>query len=997
LDVSNELPSPSVESFSSKEDGAATDNCAGPDRLNIAVLIDYANFTGGGYECHLREALDAKCRREGHNLFLLYGASLDAPHALGKADNAVFSVLRSESFDGFIVASSSLAAFSGPERVARLIEGLRPASVCSFGLAMPGIPSLVIDNRTGLEAVIEHLISEHGYRRPVFLAGPPKSPDAEERLQVYRDVLDRHGLPFDPRLVVCANFRHAEARIAMDQLLRRDVAFDSVVAANDPMALGAIETLRKWGRRVPRDLPVTGFDDLLLARLCTPPLTTVAQPFARVAEAAVDCIVNQLSGRPVPDRVVVPTEMVRRQSCGCDVEEHVDAPISQAPGPESGMGVLDRLESLRPRLKSSLHARAEDSELVSSRLIDAYASVIKGQTAALRRAAGDLLEEIGEQNQRHRILHEAMTWLREETSDLCGPELERAFYQGMSLIALSSSSTEPQQLLSVDDSYFRLLTVGGEASVAFDLLSLKQALGRGLPAAGIRTIFLSCAASSASTELVPLVCLVDGVAVEPPETSLPSSRLLPSMALRLERRCTFLVFPLALGSELLGIAAMDYLDGINTFTPFRSEITLVLRSIHLHQDLVQETMLRERSVQERLATTKRMEALSVLAGGVAHDLNNALGPLVILPEVILDELGRIPIRTEGMADLRADVESIHSSSLRAAQTIKDLLTLGRQGRTALENLDLRRVVKSCVADRSLRSLGDPMRVSVVLDLPADPLFIRGSESQLARAVGNLIHNAIDATAGGGEVRVRISRVEIVEPTGSYENIPPGQFMLLSVSDHGCGIRKEDISRVFEPFFTTKPAGERSGSGLGLAIVHGVVKEHKGFIDVRSAPDMGTTFALYFPVAPLHPTRPQELTPIPHGHGKILVVDDEWAQLRTYQRVLTRLGYQVEVVQSGLAAQELFRNAAPSGPSPFDLIIVDMALGENLDGLQVFESIQQWYPAQRAIVASGHAPNERAELAMKKGLAWITKPYDMETLARVVERALAGRRPAHRIP
>jgi signal transduction histidine kinase/ActR/RegA family two-component response regulator len=447
---------------------------------------------------------------------------------------------------------------------------------------------------------------------------------------------------------------------------------------------------------------------------------------------------------------------------------------------------------------------------------------------------------------------------------------------------------------------------------------------------------------------------------------------------------------MALGSHLLGVAAIDYLDGIDTFAPFRSEITLVLRSIHLSQDLVQETMLRERSVQERLATTQRMEALSVLAGGVAHDLNNALGPLVVLPELILDDLGRLQVSSHELDDLRADVENIRCASLRAAQTIKDLLTLGRQGRTARQSLDLGSVVNSCLAESSLRFANESkLSASMLTELCPDVLPVMGAESQLARAVANLIRNAVEATANHGQVTVATSRIEVTAPTGTYENIPPGSYALLSVSDDGCGIQAENLSRLFEPFFTTKPAGERSGSGLGLAIVHGVVKEHEGYIDVRSVPGRGTTFALYFPLAPVHEQAPEPRTPLPRGHAKILVVDDEPVQLRTCRRVLVRLGYQVETAQSGLAAYDLFCKTAPSGKSPFELVILDMVLGEKLDGLQIFEMIQRLFPVQRAIMASGHAPNERAEQAMRKGLPWLTKPYSVDTLARTVEQALGG--------
>ena len=210
--------------------------------------------------------------------------------------------------------------------------------------------------------------------------------------------------------------------------------------------------------------------------------------------------------------------------------------------------------------------------------------------------------------------------------------------------------------------------------------------------------------------------------------------------------------------------------------------------------------------------------------------------------------------------------------------------------------------------------------------------------------------------------------------------------MLSVSDDGCGIAPHELGQVFEPFFTKKRAQDTSGSGLGLAIVHGVVKEHEGYIDVVSAPGVGTTISLYLPLVDGVERREQVLA-APRGDARILIVDDETIQLRTGRRVLARLGYDVEIMDSGLRAYELFSRAAASGQSPFDLVIMDMLLGESLDGLQIIEQIQHLFPAQKVIVASGHAPTEREELAVKKGLTWLNKPYGMDTLAQTVQRAL----------
>ncbi|HEX7507263.1 MAG TPA: substrate-binding domain-containing protein, partial [Polyangia bacterium] len=602
---------------------------AGSKRLTIAVLLDNANFFEGCYEAKLREALDAKCNQDGHNLLLLYGGPLDAPRPANAADNLIFKALRPESCDGIIVVSSMLAAFCGPIPVARLVETYRPASLCSVGLALPGVPSLVLDNQTGMEAAVEHLIHQHGVRRPVFLSGTPNNPEAQARFQAYQSVLTRNGIAFDPTRVVCGDFMPKQGRSAMDTLLAAGIAFDAVVAANDNMALGAIEALRKWGRRVPRDIPVTGFDDLPLVGLGNPPLTTVSQPLERMANLAIETVLAQIAGQPVPECVVLASAFVCRRSCGCEFDEHarVATVASKDPLPTS---ILGRMEELVPRLASALRMHSGVAEQVSRRLIDGVQSASLGRYRAFQKVVGDLLDDLGDQFEHHRLLQDAIVWLRDELADCADIELERAFFEGLNLVASSSTTTQARQRLTLEDNYATLLSVSEQASVAFDLSSLKETLVKGFPAAGVRTAFLSCAVEKNPGMLAPVVSLADGQVVLT-EPSFPTHRLLPSSALALETRRTFLVFPMAFESQLLGVAAFDYADGVRSYAVFRNEITAVLKSIRLHQELVQETMLHERSVQERLATTKRMEALSVLAGGVAHDLNNTLGPLVALP------------------------------------------------------------------------------------------------------------------------------------------------------------------------------------------------------------------------------------------------------------------------------------------------------------------------------------------------------------------------------
>ena len=652
--------------------------------------------------------------------------------------------------------SSLLSTYSGPSGVVRLAQRLAHPAMCSIGIELPGVPSLVLDNRPGMEAVVEHLIRGHGRRKIAFLAGTPENPEATARFEAYQAVLNRHGIAFEPRRIARGYFRANSAKVAMEEIFASGVEIDAVVAANDEMATGAIDFLRKRGLRVPQDLPVTGFDDLVLARLGNPPLTTVAQQFEQVADWAVQAIEEQLAGRAVPPFTQIGARLVRRQSCGCGHNAYrSDSPDLPLHPPAAEVSLTEHLESLRPTLAGLLDTGFPDGTAAAAGLLDALRAELLGEGEAFQEAIFRLLESTGADNERQQLLHSAICYLREELRAWSSLPVERLLFDGLNLVALSTTTSQMQHRLLLDENYLRLLGVGEQASIAFDLASLRGALVKGLPSAGVRTAHLACVAGDAREVLRSVMCLRDGELLESDNGDYPASQLVPPGALTDDRRESLLVLPLAFENQLLGVIAFSYADGNNGYEAFRNEIAAALKSIRLREELVQTSMLHERSVQERLAATKRMEALSVLAGGVAHDLNNALGPLVALPDVILAQLCEQSGQSLPHRELRADVEAIKVAALRAAQTIKDLLTLGRQGRTAKENLDINQVVKSCWANGSLRFVGEgKVHVEMLAELSSTPLVVRGSESQLSRAVDNLIRNGVEAVAGNGDVAAK---------------------------------------------------------------------------------------------------------------------------------------------------------------------------------------------------------------------------------------------------
>jgi signal transduction histidine kinase/DNA-binding LacI/PurR family transcriptional regulator/ActR/RegA family two-component response regulator len=963
-------------------------------RKTIAVLLDYMDFFSGGYGTQIQHALSSRATILDLNLLMIFGRGIGEPDRGCAAHNAIFDLVGPECADGVIVLSSVLTGFCGLEGLMRLVRHFSPLPICSIGTELPDIPSLMIDDSVGMRAAVEHLVCDHHCRRVAFIAGPPGKVEAETRLQAYQDVLAEKQIDFDPALVVPGAFMPGDGFDGIEALLGQGIPFDAVAGANDFMALGAVAALRKHGRSVPRDIRVTGFDDLPLSRMSNPALTSVAQPFAFMAETALQIILDQMAGRPVDLRTEAATEFVVRRSCGCRPGERRS---KSTPTPVPSPGPRDYLQAhgaeLESRLARVLQATGMDHQRAANVLVEALQAQLDGQPRSFADALENLLGQAGENYPHYRALQDAVEWLRGELRDVADLTLEQLWADAFAMIATAGTAIQTQHRVALDQNYRKLLVTGEQIGVALDWEALQRMLLKALPQTGVRTAFLSRFTDDSAQELQPFLCMVDGKPQSPLPPAFSSRQLFPPGSYPESCRSTLLAFPLVFEIQRLGIAVFERLPETHGYQVLRDQLNVAMRSIQIHQELLERTRLHERDELERLATSKRLESLSVLAGGVAHDLNNSLGPIVALPDLLLAELDKLDPGGR-VTEMRADLINMRSASLRASQTIKDLLTLGRQGRISKGSLDLVAAVSKCIAENSAWVAADSGRnVRFVAHLPSKPLLVQASEAHLARALSNLMRNAVEAIEGDGHLTLRAAERQLSEAIVGFERIEPGRYAVVSVSDTGKGIPQEEMGRVFEPFYSTKPLGESSGTGLGLAIVHGVVKEHGGFIDVTSVPGQGTTFTLYFPclASQERPDSTNTPTPVPLGRRSILLVDDSPILLRTGRRVLEHLGYQVETLESGQEAYQRFERAATAGKSPCDLVILDMSLLEERDGLEIFEMIRQLFPQQRALLVSGHAPNDRMQAAIDRGLGWLAKPYTIESLADMVAKALEASR------
>jgi PAS domain S-box-containing protein len=386
----------------------------------------------------------------------------------------------------------------------------------------------------------------------------------------------------------------------------------------------------------------------------------------------------------------------------------------------------------------------------------------------------------------------------------------------------------------------------------------------------------------------------------------------------------------------------------------------------------------KRSLEERLQRSEKMEALGTLAGGVAHDLNNVLGVLTGYSELLL---GEIP---EGDRS-RGRVEKILQSTVKGAAIIQDLLTLARRGVTAIDVINLNSVVSGFLKTPVFEKMKNyHPRVTFRTECDKNLLNIKGSPVHLEKTLMNLVSNAAEAISGEGEVTIRTESLYIDTPVRGYDEVKEGDYTVLTVSDTGKGISREDREKIFEPFYTKKTMG-RSGTGLGLAIVWGTVKDHNGYIDIQTEVGHGTTFTLYFPATREELTAKQRKVPIAQymGDGEsVLVVDDVAEQRDIAASLLTRMGYHAHVVSSGEEAVEYLKE------NKADILVLDMIMAPGIDGLETYQRVLEINPKQKAIIVSGFSETDRVCEAQKLGAGvYIKKPYTMEKIGVAIRDEL----------
>jgi DNA-binding LacI/PurR family transcriptional regulator/C4-dicarboxylate-specific signal transduction histidine kinase len=816
-------------------------------------------------------------RQQDANVLCFAGGWLDSPGRFGSRRNRTFSLANTKNVDALIVIAGCLGNHIGPEGVSDFLRRFGEMPKVSIAVPLHGMPGVLVDNARGMRDAIEHLIVQHGYRRIAFIRGPEANEEAERRFRVYREVLNAHGLPYDPALVTIGDFHRHSGLVAVHHLLglgRQRI--DAIVAASDYMALGVMDGLEAVGYRVPMDVAVIGFDDVDEARFASPPLTTVRQPLYEQGLQAANIACAMLRGVHVEGHVTLHTELVLRRSCGCFSQSPaVSIPAPAGPtAPVLGQAVARRRERILAEMNQAMRGLAQFlSPDWHVRLLDEFMNEIEGRKGTgFLAALEDCLRQVTQKGSDGSVWQDVISALRRQLLP-CFSELsdkaraEELWQQGRLLVASVVERVQAQQRLEAER-WVRILSETNERVITtFDVVELASALADQLPRLGIQSCYLALYDNSGDDDQAKLILAHDNrrkLTADWVGQCFDAHQLLPDGLILAEARATHIVEPLFFQDHALGfvILEMGPRQGV-IYEALRDQLSAALKGALLVQEVVDKDREREallqtierrareleeaytalKQNQEMLLSAEKMASIGRLTASIAHEMNSpvaAIRAALVELERRVQEYADSANDTEVTLDDHREIVGEMQQALRlatgaAARAADFVSSIKNQTRDTGKK---ERIVFDAVANirETLLLLGHSLRKGncrIDLRTSGESIKLHGAPGRLGQIVTNLVTNSIDAMSPKGGVIV----LDIAEES---------ERVVMRVADTGPGIPVDLLDKIWEPLFTTKPFGH--GTGLGLTIVREIVTaDFGGSVEVMPCDAGGVTFLVTIPI------------------------------------------------------------------------------------------------------------------------------------------------------
>ncbi|HEU6439119.1 MAG TPA: substrate-binding domain-containing protein [Terriglobales bacterium] len=957
----------------------------------FGVLVDWLEDE---YQSTVVGGMVEAARESGVNLVCFVGAELHAPSRFGERRNVVYDLARSEGIDGLVILAGSLGNHLGLDDLARYCERFRALPMSSIAAELEGMIGILIDGEQALREGIRHLVEDHQYRRIAFIGGPEGNSEARARLRTYREVLTTHGLLPPDSLVATGDFQYQSGVDAVRVLLdERGATFDAIVAANDQMALGAIDALRVRDIRVPRDVAIIGFDDIREARYCAPPLTTIRQPLRQQGRLAVDVLFRRLRGERVDDVLVLPAELVVRRSCGCysdarriSMTSNLTPPLTR---PATELTVDDALRLRRSRILEAMREPVSGlldgiPEGREESLLDALIAELRGAPAGFVERVNTLLEDVIHSGALGDAWQSVLSALRRElmpclaSDPIMRSRAEDLLQEARVLVGDATEHTQAQHRLMIEHRTRALSEAAEMLSAAFDLESLGNALRECLPRLGVPSAYLVLDDKISSTGARVAFAHDPGrdpAALERLRDATIEGTFVPDGLLPVDRTYAMVVEPLFFKDDPFGYAVFEMgpIEGF-TYEALRVRISGALKVALL----IEELQVRAGELRQ----AQKMETLGRLSGAIAHDFNNLLQAIHGYAELA-------GAADPGSGELTNDLEEIVRAADRAADLTRQLLTFSQPTQGNVRVVDVNACANQAIP-MIRHLLGPTIELSTILQPEAGTILI--DPTQLEQAILNLCVNSRDAMPEGGSVTIETGRrstpSEVPSSASGSESASSASrpsedraLTFVTVSDTGTGIRLEIRDRIFEPFFTTKETGQ--GTGLGLSIVYGIVRSASGKVTVESEPGRGTRFSLVFPSSgDAGEATSSEVEPPVRGSETVLLVEDEDAIRRLAERVLTDQGYRVLSAANAAEARELWS----ANEGDVDLLLSDVTM-PGLSGVAFAAELAGSVRPPRTLFISGYLAGGVGGPALPAEARFLAKPFSVAALLVAVRATL----------
>jgi signal transduction histidine kinase/DNA-binding LacI/PurR family transcriptional regulator len=808
----------------------------------------------GGYQDAIWSGIVEAAHENNAHVICFVGAALKDEVRSQKHWNAVYDLASPANLDGLIMISSALQKYTSLEELSRFYARYAPLPVISIAQELEGVPSITVDNAAGMCALMRHLIEAHGYRRIAFIQGPENNPEAQARYHVYTEALETHGIPFTPELVAPGDFTNSAGSEAIQLLLdRRKVDFEAVFASNDFMAIGAWGELAKRGFRVPADVAVAGFDDIREAQIYARPLTTVCQALPEQGRRAAQMLLEYIHTGEPPQNVVLNTELVIRESCGCLPSTIANQTISISAAPantKNGLAQQRDVVAAEMRERICPHFQKITPDEVEA-WVDAFFGALKGDVLSLflpllshmlYKEALDLTYATLQSGVVSRW-HDALSILREKALPYKHPDsivdVEKLLFQSSILIA---EVTEHIHLTW--QAHIRATTrlqndILRDISTASNTRQIADILAQCLPKLEINACFLALYEGEPvpppQSRLIMAYHSGKRTGLEPDGQIFPSQQLIPPSVLSGEKLPSLMIRPLVMrdihfGFIVMAMNAEHWALLANTFETFPEQIGLALYRVLLQNRIEQSNKKLERRADELAEANAHLEEansqLEQFAYFASHDLQE---PLRMVTSYLQLLRKRYSDRLDD--DAHDFITYAIDGAIRMKQLISDLLIYSR---VTTHNQPLELTNCEDLLARVLSDLKIAIEEGDAL-ITHDPLpLVLADGAQLMGVFQNLISNAIKFRAD------RQPHIHISAEEGEDE-------WVFSVQDNGIGIEPEYFERIFVVFTRLHTQAKYPGTGIGLAICKKVVERHGGRIWIESQPGEGTTFFFTLPV------------------------------------------------------------------------------------------------------------------------------------------------------